>query len=80
MKRLIVLSLLPAALLGSSLIPATALAQSCPNENFALIEVETSEFLASKDHNENGLVCRSRDFAMPPPGYPAAFIVIDDLD
>jgi hypothetical protein len=79
MKRLVVLSLLPAALLGSSLIPASALAQSCPNENFALLPVGTSSFLASKDHNENGLVCRSREFAMPPPGYPTPFIVIDDL-
>jgi hypothetical protein len=77
-KRLIVLSLLPAAVLGSSLIPAPALAQSCPNQNFGLIPVDTS-FLASKDHNENGLVCRSRDFEKPPPGYPALFIVIDDL-
>jgi hypothetical protein len=52
--------------------------QSCPNQNFGLIPVDTS-FLASKDHNENGLVCRSRDFEMPPPGYPTPFIVIDDL-
>jgi hypothetical protein len=78
MKRLIASSLLPAALLGSALLPAPALAQSCPNQNFALIDANTS-FLASKDNDENGKVCRSRDFAMPPPGYPTPFIVIDDL-
>jgi hypothetical protein len=78
MKRLIASSLLPAAVLGSALLPTPALAQSCPNQNFALIDADTS-FLASKDNNENGKVCRSREFAMPPPGYPTPFIVIDDL-
>jgi hypothetical protein len=79
MKRLIASSLLPAALLGSALLPAPALAQSCPNEQiFALMDANTS-FLASKDNNENGKVCRSREFAMPPPGYATPFIVIDDL-
>jgi len=80
MRRLTVLLVLTAATLGS---PSPALAQSCPNQNFALVAVDTepfSEFLASKDNNGNGFVCRSREFVMPPPGYPTPFIVIDDLD
>jgi hypothetical protein len=69
MKRLIASSLLPAAVLGSALLPAPALAQSCPNQNFALIDADTS-FLASKDNNENGKVVpkpRVRDAAARLP-------------
>jgi hypothetical protein len=80
MKRLLVLPLLAGAMLVSPLATAPALAQSCPNQNFAELSVGADPFLASKDHNENGIVCQSREFVMPPPGYPTPFIVIDDLD
>jgi hypothetical protein len=82
MKRLALLLVLAAAALASPLATAPALAQSCPNQNFAPLDVDTepfSVFLASKDNNGDGLVCRSREFAMPPPGYPTPFIVIDNL-
>jgi hypothetical protein len=83
MKRLVLLLGVAAAALASPFATAPALAQSCPNDqNFALLDVDTepfSAFLASKDHNGDGLVCQSRQFDMPPPGYPTPFIVIDNL-
>lgn len=82
MKRLAFLVALAVTALASPFATAPAVAHSCPNQNFALIAVDTepfSTFLASKDNNANGLVCRSREFATPPPGYPTPFIVIDDL-
>jgi hypothetical protein len=83
MKRLALVLVLTAAVLTSPLATAPAFAESCPNQNFAPLDVDTepfSAFLASKDHNGDGLVCRSREFDMPPPGYPTPFIVIDNLN
>ena len=63
-KRLAVLLLAAAA--GLMMLSVPAQAASCPNDNFALISA-TTDFEQSKDHNGNELVCRSRDFVMPPP-------------
>ena len=76
-KRLAVL--LVAAAAGLMMLSVPAQAASCPNDNFALISA-TTDFEQSKDNNGNDLVCRSREFVMPPPGYPSDFIVIDDQD
>lgn len=52
---------------------------SCPDSDFFALIPAATDFEQSKDKNEDGLVCRSREFVLPPPGYPSTYIVIDDI-